>query len=89
MAVINGKENISATGLSFAEYLARENYRPERIVIERNGEILSKQHYESEVIRPDDKIEIVSFVGGGSLKLHLPALAKQAVCQEEAVVSDA
>ncbi len=38
---------------------------PRRIAIELNRQVIRKQDWETTLIRPDDKIEIVHFVGGG------------------------
>ena len=37
----------------------------QNLVVEINGGILSKDYYDEHVLKKDDKIEIVSFVGGG------------------------
>lgn len=53
--------------MSISEYLAANGYKETRVAVEINGEILGKDKYSSTVIAPEDVIEIVSFVGGGSL----------------------
>ncbi len=65
MAVINGKEEINAKGMTVKEYLLSHNYRPELVAIELNGNILPKSKYETYVISENDTLEIVTFVGGG------------------------
>lgn len=64
MIVINGQE-IEADGKTIAEYLDNSRYDMKRIAIEMNGEILPKSQYNSVIMKSGDKIEIVSFVGGG------------------------
>ena len=39
--------------------------RPERIAVERNKEIIMQSDFGSTMVKDDDSIEIVSFVGGG------------------------
>lgn len=64
MAIINGKfEDIASTNL--LEYLNKNNYRIDRLVVEYNGKILKKIDLDKIEIKNTDKIEIISFVGGG------------------------
>ena len=67
MAKINGTAAPEGDGMSISEYLAAKGYKETRVAVEVNGEILGKDKYSSTVIAPEDVIEIVSFVGGGSL----------------------
>ena len=46
-------------------YLDENNYRRTYIAVEKNGEILPKSEYDTTYLNDGDKIEIVSFVGGG------------------------
>ena len=61
---INGKEE-TAAGISLADYLKNNNYNPESIVIELNGEILNRNGYASVVLQENDVVEILMFMGGG------------------------
>lgn len=64
MLKINGKD-VKARGQTLSEYLAETNYDTKRIAVEKNGEIVLKEAYDSTVLVSGDVIEIVSFVGGG------------------------
>lgn len=64
MVKING-EDIAAGGKTVLEYLEENSYNLQRIAVERNEEIVPKTAYKSTVLNDGDKIEIVSFVGGG------------------------
>ncbi|WP_419025456.1 sulfur carrier protein ThiS [Emergencia sp.] len=64
MVKINGRET-DAEGKTLMEYLKETEYPLRRIAVECNGEIVPKTSYETKVICDGDKIEIVSFVGGG------------------------
>ncbi len=64
MVKINGQE-LAVEGKSLSAYLETTHYDPKRIAVERNGEIVPKAQYESTVLKENDTIEIVSFVGGG------------------------
>ena len=64
MAKINGKI-VAAEGKTISEYLKMEEYREDSIVVEYNLEILPKDAYAETVIKEEDSIEIVQFMGGG------------------------
>lgn len=64
MAEINGKyEEINNVNL--LEYLIKNKYRVDRVVVDLNGDIVKKADFEKINIKNTDKIEIVCFVGGG------------------------
>ncbi len=64
MVKINGEE-LNVAGKTIAEYLASTDYDPKRIAVERNGEIVFKSQYGETVLQDGDRVEVVSFVGGG------------------------
>lgn len=64
MVRINGVD-VSAEGKSLAAYLDENDFPRTRIAVERNGEIVPKARYAETILADGDKIEIVSFVGGG------------------------
>ena len=64
MVKVNGTE-LELAGRTVAEYLATTNYDPKRIAVERNGDIVFKSQYDATVLKNGDRLEIVSFVGGG------------------------
>lgn len=61
---INGKDEILSKGLSVLDVLKQKNISNEMFVIEKNHVILDKDKY-SEPVLEGDKIEILSFFGGG------------------------
>lgn len=64
MITINGKK-VEAIGITLTEYLLSADYQTDRIAVELNGEILPKSKYGTTTLSEGDKVEIVSFVGGG------------------------
>ena len=64
MVKVNGEE-LAAVGMTVAEYLASTQYDAKRIVVEVNGDIVPKAKYSETVLQDGDRVEIVSFVGGG------------------------
>ena len=64
MAEINGKyEEINDVNL--LDYLIKNKYRVDRVVVDYNVDIVKKADFEKINIKNTDKIEIVCFVGGG------------------------
>ena len=64
MVRINGEEK-SLAGMNLLEYLKDAGYQPEKIVVERNLEIIPRDQLQNTVILENDSIEVLSFVGGG------------------------
>lgn len=64
-ATINGSSERLPAGLTVARLLERLKLRPERVAVEKNGVILPKAAYEETMLETGDRLEIVSFVGGG------------------------
>ena len=65
MITVNGKQIQLTSEMSVADYLEQNNYQINRIAVEMNEEILPKYSY-SETMRKDgDRLEVVTFVGGG------------------------
>ena len=64
MAEINGKYQ-EINDVNLLDYLIKNKYRVDRIVVDYNGDIVKKPDFEKINIKNTDKIEIVCFVGGG------------------------
>ncbi|KGP74779.1 hypothetical protein JT05_14425 [Desulfosporosinus sp. Tol-M] len=62
---VNGQEETVFVGMVLLDFLKQAGYNPERIAVERNGSIVSKNDYDKTVLQQDDTLEIVQFVGGG------------------------
>ena len=58
MVKINGEENL-------LEYLKEAGFEPERVVVERNLDIIPKDEFGNTIIQDEDVIEVLRFVGGG------------------------
>ncbi len=65
MITVNGKETGLEAGITVSECLEANHYQIRRIAVELNGTIVPKSDYSSTVLKDGDKLEIVSFVGGG------------------------
>ena len=51
--------------MSIEDFLISEGYDIRRVAVERNGDIVPKARYTSEILKDGDSIEVVRFVGGG------------------------
>lgn len=65
MVYLNGKPEDISEGTSLAELVRERQYCLDYIAAELNGEIVPKQQYEDTILHDGDKLEVVSFVGGG------------------------
>ena len=64
MVKVNGVE-LDIAGKTVSAYLATTDYDPKRIAVERNGDIVFKSKYDVTILEDGDRVESVSFVGGG------------------------
>ena len=64
MVKINGEDKEIA-GRNLLEYLNEAGFEIERVVVEKNLEIIPKDQFGQVVIQDEDVIEVVRFVGGG------------------------
>lgn len=64
MVTVNG-EKVQASGQTIAEYLKNTGYNADRVVVELNLKIVSKDKYSEITLKENDAVEILNFVGGG------------------------
>lgn len=64
MVTVNG-EKVEAVDKNLAEYLEEKAFDIKKIAVEINGEIVPKSKYSETLLQEGDKVEVVSFVGGG------------------------
>ena len=63
--LINGEEKALAAPTTLSELLTQLGYRVALVAVERNGVIVKQEDFATTTITDADKLEIVSFVGGG------------------------
>lgn len=63
--LINGEEKDLASPTALSELLTQFDYRAAFVAVELNGTIVKQADFGSTTITDADKLEIVSFVGGG------------------------
>ena len=62
---INGQQEALANGLSVADILATRQLQPIRVAVEINEQIVPRKRFDQTTVKAGDRIEIVTFVGGG------------------------
>ena len=62
---LNGDSYEVINGTNLNELLNKLKLQKNKIAIEVNGEIIEKSKYPNLILRRDDKVEIVHFIGGG------------------------
>jgi len=66
--VVNGKETNITDGLTVSQLLVQENVKmPDMVSVELNGQILKRAEFEETILKDDDKVEFLYFMGGGSV----------------------
>ena len=61
----NGKQIALEMPVTVLEFLQQQGYNAQRVAVERNGEIVRRADFEKELLRDEDTLEVVTFVGGG------------------------
>lgn len=62
---LNGQKFYIKNNLTILDIIKYFNYNTSLFVLEYNSSICNKKHWDQTVIQDNDKIEIVTIVGGG------------------------
>lgn len=62
---INGKEYSFRDGITIADVLSELKLDHKKVVVEVNFEIINNENYGSFIVKENDSLEVLSFVGGG------------------------
>ncbi|MEM6254453.1 MAG: sulfur carrier protein ThiS [Cyanobacteria bacterium P01_D01_bin.156] len=62
---VNGERHACAKGTTLPQLLTQLEMDPRLVAVEYNGEILHRQFWEITVVETDDRLEVVTIVGGG------------------------
>ena len=62
---LNGDLYEISDGTNLNELLNNLKIQKNKVAIEINGEIVEKNKYPNLILKKDDKVEIVHFIGGG------------------------
>lgn len=63
--IVNGKIMGFEEGITILDLLKKLNLSKEKVVVELNYNIIAKEQFTEILLNKEDKVEIVSFVGGG------------------------
>ena len=62
----NCEARTTRSGITVADLLREIEVKPDRVAVELNLEILDRQEFDRRNLSEGDRIEIISFIGGGS-----------------------
>ena len=62
---LNGKKITIKSNFSILDLLKKYKLSNKKIAIELNGAIISKIKFKKKILKDNDKIEVVHFIGGG------------------------
>ena len=62
---VNGHHITVQNPVSLSDFLKKQGYDAQRVAVEKNGSIVPKKSFDSEMLNDNDKLEVVCFVGGG------------------------
>ena len=62
---LNGRKVSISQKLSIFDLLKKHKLDDRKVAVELNGTIINKNKYKKRIIKNNDKIEIVHFIGGG------------------------
>jgi thiazole synthase len=63
---VNGELRTTATGTTVARLIAEMGIDPTRVAVERNQDVVPRRTWAETPLSDGDRLEIVSFVGGGA-----------------------
>lgn len=63
--IVNGEPREAADSATLEEFLTTLNLRSQMVVVERNGEIVPREHYGETPLTDGDVLEIVQMMAGG------------------------
>ncbi len=62
---LNGKKVVIKSNYSILDVLKKYKLSNKKVAIEYNGKIISKASYNKKFLKDNDKLEVVTFIGGG------------------------
>ncbi|MDV0429774.1 sulfur carrier protein ThiS [Lactiplantibacillus sp. DA1] len=65
MIILNGTKITYIAGQTLAQLILKQNITTQNIVAEINGVIIHHNQFTSTLLHANDRIELITFVGGG------------------------
>ena len=63
---VNGEQRDCRAGATVGDLLRELAIKTERVAVELNLEILDRKEFDHRSLKPGDRVEILSFIGGGA-----------------------
>ena len=63
--MFNGKKRDIKDNTNITEFIKINSYKQEHVVVELNEEIITKERYQEIILKDNDVLEVLSFMGGG------------------------
>ncbi|MFZ5634060.1 MAG: sulfur carrier protein ThiS [Bacillota bacterium] len=63
--ILNGKEEIIPAGTTVERLVSARGLIPDHIIVEYNCDLVKKETWPGIVLKENDRLEILRFVGGG------------------------
>ena len=67
---VNGEQRDCRSGSTIGDLLRELDIKTERVAVELNLEILDRKDFEIRSLKEGDRVEILSFIGGGGLTVE-------------------
>jgi sulfur carrier protein len=67
---LNGESRMMTSEGTVADLLRELEIRSDRVAVEINLEIVDRQEFDRRVLREGDRVEVISFIGGGKSSDH-------------------
>jgi len=68
---LNGEQHDIQAGMSVAALLRQLEIRVDQVAVEVNREIMDKGGFEGRLLQDGDRVEVMSFIGGGSVGFEM------------------
>ncbi len=68
---LNGEKEEFEEDISISKLLATKKIRPEVVTVELNDEIIGRDKYQLTLLKDDDRLELVYYMGGGAVNTRL------------------
>ena len=63
--ICNGQPSEAAAGETLGQFMASRRLNPRYVAVERNGALVPREQHGEVVLAAEDRLEIVTLVGGG------------------------
>ena len=63
--IVNGKTEQIEEEATLLDFLASKSLDPEKVVVELNLDIIARENLKDTLLKENDSLEILRFVGGG------------------------